>query len=183
MGSFLLYPSNVYTNYFTLSTIVVTDTADDVMIGMDRAFDDGYYSNINVLDASAATGNVTLAGTSGRQTLMGGAGESSLWGGTGSDTLIGGDGKTTYFFGKTDDHDTIVSTNAEDKVVLYDVALSDINLDETKVSSTTGALNIALTSGSKLTVSDITGEGVKDFQLADGTTYTFDAASSTWSQK
>ncbi len=164
-------------------TITVDSTADDVMIGMDSAFNDGYYSNISVLDASAAEGDVTLAGTSGRQTLIGGAGESSLWGGSGSDMLIGGDGATTYFFGKTDDHDTIISTNKEDKVVLYDVALSDINLDQTKVSSSTGALNIALNSGSNLTVNNIASDGVKDFQLADGTTYTYDATSSTWSTK
>lgn len=133
------------------------------------------YASIDIIDASNGSGNLILAGDSSSQTITGGKGGSSLWGGVGSsaDSLKGGSGTNAFFYGFGEGNDTIVSSNADDSVNLYNIKLSDVKSGEI----TNAGVSVELNDGSKLTVStskDIT------FKLADGSSYVADHASKTW---
>ncbi len=138
-----------------------------------------YFESIEAVDASASSGNVTLAGGMGNETLTAGSGNASLWGGQGgNDVLNGGYGETTFYFGKKNGKDTIVSNSASDKVVLYDVALDDI----AKVGTISAGsdFTVKLNDSSQFTIKNFSSGTANTFQLGDGTTWSYDFDNSTW---
>lgn len=138
-----------------------------------------YFESIEVVDASASSGNVTLAGGMGNETLTAGSGNASLWGGQGgNDVLNGGYGETTFFFGKKNGKDTIVSNSASDKVVLYDVALDDIA--KVGTISEGSDFTVKLKDSSQFTIKNFSSGTANTFQLGDGTAWSYDFDNSTW---
>ena len=158
-------------------TLTVTGE-DDATIWLDGRTGTTYKS-IDVVNAQGSTGNVTLAGGTGSEVLEAGTGDASLWGGaSGNDTLVGGSGTNTFFFGKNNGSDTVQSTNEGDRVMLYDVALSDVNRSKTGANSN-GAFIVTLNDGSKLTIENYSDN--MQYTLADGATYTYQQAKG-WTQ-
>lgn len=145
---------------------------------------DGYtgvtYSNVKLVDASSSTGDVVIAGTSANETLKGSKGSASLFGGFGSsnDVLVGNSqAETTFYFGKGDGKDTITTSTSTDRVMLYDVALSDVKSADL---NSAGAMVVTLNDGSSLTVQHAT-SAVNTYQLTDGT-FVYNASTKTWAQ-
>lgn len=140
-----------------------------------------YFESIEVVDASASSGNVTLAGGMGNETLTAGSGNASLWGGQGgNDVLNGGYGETTFYFGKNNGKDTIVSNSASDKVVLYDVTLDDIAKAKIGTISEGSDFTVKLKDNSQFTIKNFSSGTVNTFQLGDGTAWSYDFDNSTW---
>lgn len=141
------------------------------------------YSNVTKVDASSADGTVVIAGDGAvSETIIGGKGDNSLWGGAGSsnDTLKGSTtGTSTYYFGQGDGNDVITNSSSDDKVLLYNVTLNDIADIN---NSTANQLKFTLNDGSTLTVTGMTGNSVTQYQLSDGSTWTYDVSSKSWSQ-
>lgn len=161
----------------TTDTLTVS-SEDDTNIWLDGS-NGKYFESIEVVDASASTGNVTLAGGKGNETLTAGSGNASLWGGQGgNDVLNGGYGETTFFFGKNNGKDTIVSNSASDKVVLYDVALTDI----TKIGAITEGsdFTVKLADSSQFTIKNFSSGTANTFQLGDGSTWSYDFDNKNW---
>jgi hypothetical protein len=127
------------------------------------------YSSIENVDASGVTGSVTLVGGTASEQLTAGSGEATLWGGLGgNDTLTGSNAATnTFFFGKNNGSDVITATNEGDRVMLYDVAFSDVK-STTKTSD--GSFVVTLNDGSKLTIQNYSDN--ISYTLTDGT-YTY----------
>ena len=128
------------------------------------------FVNIDNLDASASTGQVTLAGSESGNLIIGGQGTSSLWGGSGqiSDTLQGGSGADTFFVGNNEGSDYITNSNATDKVIIF-------SSDYTYTGATLNGQSLVITSdtGTTLTISDWSESGMNIFQLADGNQFKF----------
>ena len=126
------------------------------------------FVNIDNLDASASTGQVTLAGSESSNLIIGGQGTSSLWGGSGqtSDTLQGGSGADTFFVGSSEGSDYITNSSAADKVIFYDPAITF-----TSLSMSGSNLIISTANNSSTTITNWSESGMNTFQLADGSQY------------
>jgi len=157
------------------NTLNVTSSVDEANIWLDGS-NGKHYEGVSVVNAGSNNGVVTLAGSAASESLVAGTGTSSLWGGAGSanDTLTGNaTGNTTFFFGKGEGHDVISGSNSDDKVVLYNVALTDVaGFDDTK----SGVLKINLNDGSSLTVNKASSNSVGTFQLSDGSVWKYDTS-------
>ena len=140
------------------------------------------YEGFNKMDASQSTGEMELAGGERGDSILGGQGESSLWGGSGgNDFLTGGSGYNEFYFGRGEGHDVITDSNNGDKVMLYNVALEDLDLARTGMDAS-GNMVIRLLDGSSLTIQNYGAQGVSAFQLADST-WNYDRASGAWSRE
>jgi len=132
----------------------------------------------------AKGGNNILAGQDGKSNLLvGGAeGANSLYGGQGGrDTLVGSaSSEDTFYFGKGEGRDTITNSNDEDKVMLYNISLSDIDGTKTGVNKE-GNMVIALSDGSSLTLKNYKNHGAETFQLADSS-WRYDKQAGEWQQ-
>lgn len=165
------------------NTLKVGSDVDTANIWLDGSAGVSYEGVKNV-DATSSSGTLIIAGSgSVNETLTAGRGETSLWGGSGSsnDTLksSSSSGSTTFFFGKGDGSDVITSSYSDDKVFLYNVALSDIaSLDD----STSGKMVFTLNDGSSLTINSMSSSSVKTFTLGDGSSWEYNYSSKTWSQ-
>ena len=137
-----------------------------------------YKGEIKYLDASAATGNMTLVGNSLDNVIYGGTASNSIWGGFGAnnDTLIGGSGHNIFFFGMNNGADTITSINAGDVVYLAN-GLEQI----ASTTITSGATKIELTDGSSLEIQGNAND--VEYHLADGNKFTADHNSGQWNKK
>lgn len=161
------------------NTITVGTSVDSAEIWLDNGHGTTYDS-VKTINASSNTGTLLIAGTSGNESLVAGKGETTMWGGTGNDTLVGNKaGVTEFYFGKGNGKDVITTSSSDDKVVLFDVALSDV----AGATYNSGTMKINLTDGSSLTVNNMGTSSVNTFQLSDGSQWTFDTSSKTWSQK
>ena len=139
------------------------------------------YEGFKKLDASRQTGDAILAGGSANENIIAGQGDSSLWGGAGgNDTLTGGSGDNTFYFGKGEGRDTITNSNDEDKVMLYNISLSDIDGTKTGVNKE-GSMVIAMNDGSSLTLMNYKNQGAETFQLADSS-WRYDKQAGEWQQ-
>ena len=127
------------------------------------------YSSIENVDVSGVTGNVTLVGGTASEQLTAGSGEATLWGGLGgNDTLTGSNAAAnTFFFGKNNGSDVITATNEGDRVMLYDVAFSDV---KSTTTTSDGSFVVTLNDGSKLTIQNYSDN--ISYTLTDGT-YTY----------
>ncbi len=164
------------TNYFggnTSDTLSVSGDSNSVWL-------DGIGSSIEIIDASRATGDNILAGSRESQTIKGGRGNTSLWGGAGgNDTLIGGSGYNEFYFGMGEGTDIITNSHDDDKIMLYNVKLSDLNAQATGMNN--GNMVIALNDGFSLTIKDYSRQGAVNFQLTDGT-YSYDRNTGSWKE-
>ncbi|WP_294157976.1 calcium-binding protein [uncultured Selenomonas sp.] len=145
-------------------------------------------ANVEVLDASDATGeNILFGATDSNDTIIGGKGESTLYGGfgaSGNDVLKGNtDGSaTTFFFGLGDGNDTITASKDTDSIYLWNVSGADIDYEKLVAGTDKRKMTFALTDGSTLTIQNLS-SGVKTFTLSDGTSWTYDTKTATFSQK
>ena len=142
-------------------TITVSESAN---IWLDNSTSTTYI-NIDDLDASASSENVTLAGGTTANCLTGGQGSSSLWGGAGQadDTLIGGSGTDYFYFGSADGNDQIHDFGEQQDIIeFYTNDISSVNVSGS---------NIILGAGSSSLT--ITGQAGKTITAAyqNGTTY------------
>ena len=159
--------------------LTVDSSVDKAEVWLDNAHG-VTYENVTTIDASSNTGSLLVAGTTGNESLIAGKGNTTLWGGTGNDTLVGNNtGTTEFYFGKANGKDVITKSNSDDKVVLFDVALNDV----ASADYSSGTMKLNLTDGSSLTVQNMGSSAVNTFQLSDGSQWTFDTSSQTWSQK
>jgi len=157
------------------NTITVGSDVEVANIWLDGSTGKSYDSVVS-LDASTCAGSVQLAGGAASETLIAGTGNSSLWGGAaGDDTMTGGAGVTEFFFGMGNGNDVISASGAEDKVVLYDVALE--NVASAGVAED-GNMKVTLTDGSTLTVAG----SANTYRLADGSTWTYNSENGSWTQ-
>ena len=130
------------------------------------------YNNVLNIDASSATGRVTLSGNSADNVIHGGKRSSTLWGAGGNDTLIGGDGRDTFRFTATDGNVTIQNGDSNDVVDMTSFTANDIAGWE----FTSSGVVIATTSDQSLTVD---GTSMTTFSL-NGATYTADFSNQTF---
>ena len=163
---------------------LVVSGSDDVQVWLDGQDKARTYSSIEYVDASSATGDVVLVGSTGNETLAGGKNNTLMFGGFGgNDVLVGSrQGETTFYFAKGCGNDTITASSANDRVLLYGITLDDF--DRTTSSGGTD-LVIGLKDGSTLTVKGVA-SGVTTFVLGtsvdSGDTWTYDAASSKFTK-
>ncbi len=139
-----------------------------------------YYENVTQVNASGSSGTVVIAGSYASESLVGGKGVNSLWGGAGSanDTLKGSTAGTTYYyFGRGEGNDVITNTSSDDKVMLYNVNAWDIVDINTSVS---GQMKFTLSDGSTLTIKGMSSSSVNQFQLADGSNWTYNQSTKYW---
>ena len=137
-------------------------------------------SSIEIIDASGSTGDNLLAGGHEAETIIGGRGDNSLWGGAGgNDVLTGGSGYNEFYFGKGEGTDRITKSGDDDKVMLYNVKLEDVNGQATGLKN--GNMVIALKDGSTLTLQNYDSHGATTFQLADGT-FSYDRKTGSWQE-
>ena len=163
------------------NTLTVGNSVDNAKIWLNGSTGK-YYENVTEVNASSSTGDLELVGDYASDKLTAGRGNTTLWGGAGNvnDTMVSSSGgTTTFYFGKGEGNDVITRSGSNDKVVLYNVALSDIvNADAT---STAGSLKLTMNDGSSLTVQNVSTSSVNTFQLADGSQWTYDAKTKNWS--
>ena len=137
-----------------------------------------YGTAVNI-DATYSTGANILGGNSDPNIIWGGSYYNLLLGGYGNDILVGGTGTNIFAYGKYEGNDTILNAGMFDKVVLYDLSLSDI------VATAWDGYTVALgfNTGEILTVDCTAGVGVSpDFVLSDGSTYWCNCLSGQWHQ-
>lgn len=144
--------------------------------GADIYLSSDSFSNITTVDASSSSNNNLLYGDSASNTLIGGAGTTNLWGGESSadDLLIGGTGQNIFRYGLDEGTDTITNAKSSDTLNLYNLQVSDIiNFedygDSFKVNFSSGVLNI-------------NNSEIPTANLADGSTWTFNTDTRTFSQ-
>ncbi|MBQ7497817.1 MAG: hypothetical protein IJU00_08315, partial [Selenomonas sp.] len=89
-------------------------------------------------------------------------------------------GENEFYFGKGEGKDVITYSNNDDKVMLYNVTLEDIDGSRTGVNKE-GRMVIALNDGSALTIQNYKSHGAETFQLADST-WTYDKKTGNWAQ-
>lgn len=99
-------------------------------------FDGKYYYNVNEVDASGFSHNVSIAGNDNiDDTITAGAGSNSLWGGIGGNDLINaGSGSNEIFYLPGDGNDTVTGAKAGDTINLFNIDLSEINLEESTLN-------------------------------------------------
>ena len=170
------------TNYYYGSTKTDTVTyagSDNANIWLDGSKGAQYYSVENLDATTSSAEELQLAGSTAANKITGGTGSTSLWGGAGAvnDTLVGGTGTNAFYFGMGEGSDIITSSNSTDKVMLYNVATSSI----ASASVSGGSMNIALTDGSTLKLTNYTSNSVNTFVLSDAT-YTYDSSTKAWTK-
>ena len=162
-------------------TLTFSDTVNGTF-WLGQNYDGVMLENVEVFDASMATGDIVLWGENGaNSTVIGGQGNTTLFGGfNGSNDVLQGSafstGTTTFLFGTNDGKDTITASSATDKVVFYDIDESGLDYTKTKMVGTD--LRVVLTDGSTLTVTGIA-DGVNTFTFNDGNSYTWDTTKTT----
>ena len=158
-------------------TVRVAANMGDVAIWLSGE-DTMYLGDVAVINASAATGNNTLAGNDVNNLIVGGVGKNSIWGGefATDDTLVGGSGQNTFFFQYANGHDVIQGAHDGDVVEL--VALTLDNISSTAITG--NGLSIDLKDGSQLSVE---GSANVEYRLSDGTKFTADHSAGEWRQK
>lgn len=167
----LYFGTNDTGSTLTLTADVNTATKIDLAGG-----EGYYYSNINAVTATNATGYTTLTGAANvSETFTAGNGGSVMWGGgLASDTMNGASGVDEFWFGKGDGIDTATSVGAEDKVVLWNA--SSIN----DVTATVNGNDLVVSvngASDALTIKSFADAATITFQAGTGssaTTYTYD---------
>lgn len=127
---------------------------------------------VKTIDMSSSSADLVLVGSANAaNTITGGTGTNWLNGGGASkDVLNGNTGAIDFFYyGKEDGNDTLINVGAEDQVVLYDIATTDLAAVKVGDDKTV----ITVNNDSKLTVTGSV-DGLT-FVLTDGT-YKYDSS-------
>jgi Ca2+-binding RTX toxin-like protein len=125
-----------------------------------------FYVDIDNIDASRATGKMTIIGSNGNNVITAGQGGSDIWGSFGgNDTMIGGSGQDTFWYGSGDGTDTIKNASAMDTIFIYDPAFNCSSL-----AMQGNDLVIGNAKGGSLAVDDW--NGTINLRLADNSEYT-----------
>ena len=138
------------------------------------------YSGITNIDASDATGNNILVGSSkSANSIVGGSGKNSLWGGKGnySDTLIGGDGKDVFWWTKNSGSDEVENASQDDTIKLMSIKVKDLSRKKVYDDS----IVLTLKNGNSLIIensSDVT----PTFNFAGGKNYVYNRTTNKWSK-
>ena len=159
------------TYYAGTDAELVVDTSRTTTIDLSTST----YANIANVDASDASGKLTLLGDSDDNVLYGGTKASTLWGGGGNDTLIGGDGKDTFQFTASDGNVTIQNGASNDVIDMSSFTVSDIasyDFTNSGLVITTSNTDQSLT---------INGTNLTNLNIG-GTTYTIDYANGSITQ-
>ncbi|MBQ9406332.1 MAG: calcium-binding protein [Desulfovibrio sp.] len=138
------------------------------------------YSHIDVVDGSASDGELLIAGVGNNETIIGGTGSNTLYGGSGSsnDVLRGNNSAVSdYWYGAGDGNDVVQGSHTGDKVVLYNAVLSDLAGAGVSGSS----MVLTAKDGGTLTIQNYTASSVNQFQFRDGSSWTYDYSSGSWS--
>ena len=158
--------------------------ADTVTIadsGTYHLYDTSKFSYIDTLDASSATGSVTLAGGYGPKTIIGSSYADTLSGtsynttirgGAGDDTIYCKSGKETIEFGTGDGSDTVIGADASDQLSFYDAtSLSDLSFAK---DGNNLVISLSASTSDKVTLTDWVASTSKlaTITLKDGTAYT-----------
>ena len=129
------------------ASLIASENASSANIWLDSTYsrlsnNTTYEGKIRTLDAHLVDGNATLVGNGYNNAIYAAQGNSSLWGGNSAtnDTLVGGDGADMFFYGvrgTSEGNDTISGITEDDTVNLFNVQLSDIDFNNTTVTSST----------------------------------------------
>ena len=84
----------------------------------------------DILDASADSAGVTLAGGAGDDTIAAGAGDDTIAGGAGNDSLAGGTGADVFIFAPFQGRDTITDFTSGDLIDLSAITASFLRFDD-----------------------------------------------------
>ena len=130
---------------------------------------DIWYLDMDIVDASAASGSQVLIGSAAAATkLIGGSGTNAMWGGSGAaDILQGGSGTDTFWYGTGDGQDTITKSSAGDVLYIYSADFAC-----TSFAMQGSSLVIAGQAGDSLTVKDWTATtGANILRISDNSEY------------
>ncbi|MBQ7181118.1 MAG: calcium-binding protein [Bacteroidaceae bacterium] len=135
------------------------------------------YSHMDVIDGSATSGELLIAGVDNNETIIGGKGSNTLYGGSGSSNdVLMGQGRSDYWYGRGDGNDIVKNTNSSDKVVFYNATLSDLS----SAGMVGSNMVLKANDGGTLTIENYTASSVNQFQFGDGSSWTYDYNSRTW---
>ncbi len=109
-------------------------------------------SSYLVLDASAATQDIKLVGSSNNDTIKAGKAASSVWGGFGGDdSIVAGTGTMDVFFGTNNGNDSVNGYTSSDTITLYDASQQISSITKTADNATAGGdLTVKFADGSSL---------------------------------
>lgn len=112
-------------------------------------------SSYLVLDASKATQDIKLVGSSNNDTIQAGKAASSVWGGFGGDdSIVAGTGTMDVFFGTNNGNDSVKGYTSSDTITLYDASqqISGITKTADTITGTAAAgdLTVKFADGSSL---------------------------------
>ena len=140
---------------YTVSGISTNPTitiGDDFSDSSSSSFDasDVAFADVNVIDASGMTKNITITGNTNNNIIHGGQGSDNLYGGDGDNHLYGGEGNDTFWIecGKHTIHD-------------YEVGKDTIRLvsaDFTKSEVLGNDVLLSLSNGGKIKVKNMAGQ-------------------------
>ena len=126
-----------------------------------------------------------MFGLAGNDTLNAGDGDDALTGGAGNDSLAGGNGSDSYYWTKGEGNDTINDAGTSfaevDRLVLTDVASTEVGAGNVTLTRASGSSNVLLTIvGSSSEVITLTNQmngpanayGVEAIEFSDGVIWT-----------
>lgn len=156
--------------------VTVNVTGNDNVVlylgnGVNGTVNDIYFSGVTGINASTATGQTVLIGSSTEaDTLQAGTTSSAMWGGgAAADTMVGGAGTDQFWFGNGDGADVVnAGVDKKDTIVLHNItSIADV----TMTLDNAGLFVIGTANGSSLTVTDTTGGNYT--ALDNGLTFQF----------
>lgn len=155
----------VYMGGNNLDALHVTTEVASVNLG------NGFYSGIEVLDASHSGGNV-LFGDALNNVIVSGGDNSALWGGAGDDVIYGGAGTDYFLFDAGEGNDIFCNVEDDDFITLYNATAQNISFaQETESGMLLGVGSNVLT---------IVGKSNAAISFADGTAIRYDRDAKTW---
>ena len=151
---------------------------DDINIWLDGSDGKYYHNELRSVDASRSYKTAEIAGNNEDNKLIASNGKTSLWGGTGGDdTLSGGEDADTFFYGYGNGNDVLDGVNSDDMIRAFNIDLSQItNIDVTETN-----IKVTFNNDEKLSVN--TNNSGAQFVLDDGSVYTCDQITRTWTKK
>lgn len=132
----------------------------------------GFYSSIEVLDATWSSGANVLFGDAINNVIISGGNNSALWGGAGDDVIYGGTGTDYFLFGAGEGNDILCNVEDDDFITLYNATSADLAFaQETETGMILGVGANVLT---------VVGQSNTAISFADGVNLRYNRAAKTW---